>query len=210
MASLALALYVVYLVLAFGGRTLMQLRRTGSTGFKGISGRPGSVEWSAGALFVAALGLGLVAPMLQLAGVLRPVAALDGLVGYTFGVLLYLADLVGTLAAQQAMGASWRIGVDESEKTELITTGPFAVVRNPIFTAMIPASLGIALLVPNVVALAAFLSLVAALELQVRLVEEPYLLRTHGERYAEYASRVGRFVPGIGRLRTRSYHGARR
>jgi hypothetical protein len=42
---------------------------------------------------------------------------------------------------------------------------------NPIVAAMIPTSLGLALLVSNVVALAAFLALVSALELQVRLVE---------------------------------------
>ena len=99
------------------------------------------------------------------------------------------------------MGPSWRIGVDEAERTELVTMGPFAVVRNPIFAAMLPAVLGVALLVPNAVALAGFVALFVALELQVRLVEEPYLLRAHGDRYAEYAARTGRFVPGVGRLR---------
>jgi protein-S-isoprenylcysteine O-methyltransferase Ste14 len=39
-----------------------------------------------------------------------------------------------------------------------------------------------------------------ALEIQVRAVEEPYLLRTHPEEYAEYLARAGRFVPGVGRL----------
>jgi protein-S-isoprenylcysteine O-methyltransferase Ste14 len=43
-------------------------------------------------------------------------------------------------------------------------------------------------------------ALVLALEIQVRLVEEPHLLRAHGSAYGEYASRVGRFVPGLGRL----------
>jgi hypothetical protein len=105
-------------VLAFGLRTVLQLQRTGSSGFKGISGRTGSAEWTGGVLFVFAFGL--------------------------------------------------------------------------------------ALLVPNVVALAAFLALVAALELQVRLVEEPYLMRTHGKGYLLYASRVGRFVPGVGKLKARS------
>jgi SAM-dependent methyltransferase len=42
-----------------------------------------------------------------------------------------------------------------------------------------------------------------ALEVQVRLVEEPYLLRTHGRAYAEYGARTGRFVPGLGRLAPR-------
>ena len=39
------------------------------------------------------------------------------------------------------------------------------------------------------------------LELHVRFIEEPYLLRVHGEQYAAYAAQVGRFLPGIGRLR---------
>jgi drug/metabolite transporter superfamily protein YnfA len=50
MALWALALCVLYLALAFGGRTLLQLRSSGSTGFKGVSGRPLSVEWIGGVL----------------------------------------------------------------------------------------------------------------------------------------------------------------
>lgn len=65
-----------------------------------------------------------------------------------------------------------------------------------------PASLGLALLVPNLVAVVAFLALGIALELQTRVVEEPYLLRTHGRSYADYAAKVGRFFPGVGRLRS--------
>ncbi len=57
MAAYALALYVLYLALAFGARTVLQLRRTGSSGVKGISGRPGSAEWTGGVLFVFAFGL---------------------------------------------------------------------------------------------------------------------------------------------------------
>ena len=41
--------------------------------------------------------------------------------------------------------------------------------------------------------------LVTALEIQVRVVEEPYLARTHGDAYRSYAERTGRFVPGLGR-----------
>ncbi len=209
MAGIALALFALYLALAFGARTALQLRRTGSTGFRGISGRPGSAEWLGGVLFVFALGLGLAAPVLGLAGAVEPVGVLDGGVVRVLGFVLYALGLVGTLAAQGAMGASWRIGVDGSEKTELVTTGPFALVRNPVFSAMVPGFLGLALMVPNAVSLAGVLALVAAVELQVRCVEEPHLRRTHGERYAAYASKVGRFAPGVGTLRPRGGGGRR-
>ncbi len=131
---------------------------------------------------------------------MAPFAVLDNTVAKTLGVALFTLGAVGTLAAQGAMGTSWRVGVDESERTQLVIAGPFAVVRNPIFTAMISASLGMALMVPNTVALAAFASLVAAVELQVRFVEEPYLIRTHGDRYLDYASRTGRLLSGLGRI----------
>lgn len=200
MAELALVAYGVYLALAFGLRTVVQLRRTGDSGFKGVSGRVGSAEWLAGVLFVVALVVGVLAPVLALAGVSEPIEALDTSAVHVAGTVLFVLGLLGTLAAQMAMGESWRIGVDDTEQTELVTQGPFNLVRNPIFSAMLPTSLGLVLMVPSVVALVGLGALFIALELQVRVVEEPYLLRTHGERYAHYAQRVGRFVPGAGRL----------
>lgn len=200
MASLALILYVLYLALAFGLRTLIQLRRTGSTGFYGLGGRPGSAEWLAGIGFTLALLLGAAAPVLALLGLVAPIAALDVAAVHAVGLVLALAGIGVTFYAQVAMGTSWRIGVDEAERTELVTTGPFALVRNPIFAAMLPTGLGLALLVPSEVAFAGFAGLAVALELQVRVVEEPYLRRTHGAAYADYAARVGRFFPGLGRL----------
>jgi protein-S-isoprenylcysteine O-methyltransferase Ste14 len=41
-------------------------------------------------------------------------------------------------------------------------------------------------------------ALIVALHLQVRVVEEPHLLRTHGESYENYRSTAGRFLPRIG------------
>jgi len=197
---LALGLYAAYMALAFGLRTWLQLRRTGESGFKGISGRAGSLEWTAGVLFVVAIAVGVAAPVLDVADVVEPLGALDSAGVRATGVAIFLVGLIGTLYAQVAMGESWRIGVDVEERTALVTTGPFALVRNPIFAAMLPASLGLALLVPNAVALAGLAALWLALEIQVRLVEEPYLLRAHGDSYRQYAARVGRFVPGLGRL----------
>ncbi len=194
-------LVVAYLLLVFGVRTLLQIRRTGSSGFNGISGRPASPEWLGGVLFVVAIVLVLLAPVAQLAGLVDPWSRLDRVGWHAAGIALALAGTVLTFVAQVAMGEAWRIGIDDAERTTLVTSGPFGLVRNPIFAAMIPATLGLLLLTPNVMALAAVIALAVALELQTRVVEEPYLLRTHGDSYAQYAARVGRFLPGIGRLR---------
>lgn len=200
MPELALVLYVVYVLLAFGLRTVLQVRRTGSTGFKGVGGRPGSAEWLAGVGFTVALLLGASAPVLALLDVVEPIDALDGHGAHAVGTVLAVAGIGATLYAQIAMGSSWRIGVDPSERTDLVTTGPFALVRNPIFSAMLPTALGLVLIVPSWVAIVGFAGLFVAIEVQVRVAEEPYLLHAHGDRYAEYARRVGRFVPGVGRL----------
>jgi protein-S-isoprenylcysteine O-methyltransferase Ste14 len=194
MGGLALALYALYLALALGLRLAVHRRRTGSSGFKGISGRPGSAEWLGGVLFVLGWGVGIAGCLFD------PISALDTAAVQVAGLVLYGAGLAGTLVAQEAMRASFRIGVDETERTALVTDGPFALVRNPIYSAMLPALLGLALLAGSAVALAGFVLVVVALELQTRLVEEPYLLRVHGREYSRYAARVGRFVPRLGRL----------
>ena len=200
MSGVALALLAVYGVVAFLFHVLIQLRLTGSTGLHGIS-RGSAAEVLGGVLFLVSFVLAVAAPLLDRADVVEPIGALDGRVAHVAGLVLAIAGILGTAAAQLAMGRSWRVGVDPSERTSLVTGGPFALVRNPIYTAIFPFFIGIALLVGNAVALLAFACAIVALELQTRVVEEPHLLRTHGDDYAGYAARVGRFVPGVGRLR---------
>ena len=195
MPRLTLALYALYLGLTLGWRSWLQLRRTGSTGFVGIS-RTGGLEQLGGSLLVASVVLGLLSPLAELSGALALLTAARPLAG----IALYAAGLALTLAAQLQMGASWRIGVNPAEKTGLVTGGPFAFARNPIFAGMIAAALGLALLVPNLLALLAVGVLIVGLEVQVRLVEEPYLVKQHGDSYLSWARRTGRFCPLLGRL----------
>ncbi|WP_460364852.1 methyltransferase family protein [Actinocorallia lasiicapitis] len=162
--------------------------------------RVGTVRWWARVAFVAALLVGLAGPLAALGG-LDPVSVLDRTAVQGVGLVVAVLGVAGTVAAQWSMGASWRIGVDERERTELVTTGAFALARNPIFTAMIVTAAGLAALVPNPLSLFGLLLTVAAIELQVRAVEEPYLTRTHGAPYRVYSTSVGRFLPGLGTIR---------
>jgi protein-S-isoprenylcysteine O-methyltransferase Ste14 len=195
MTAVALALYVVALVVLFGVRSWLQLRRTGSTGFHGISGTPADAGWWGGVLFVVAMVLGLAGPVLAVADVVPTEPPLAVQVS---GLALALIGFAATLAAQTGMGESWRIGVDTGERTDLVTSGVFAHVRNPIFTAMVVAQLGIVLMVPTWVSALSVVALVVAVQLQVRAVEEPYLRAVHGDAYGDYSASTGRFVPGIG------------
>lgn len=112
---------------------------------------------------------------------------------------LVVAGGILTLAAQRAMGASWRVGIDD-RPTALVTGGPFRAVRNPIFTGMLATLGGLVLVAPSPWSVAGFVFAVTLIALQVRL-EEQHLARLHGDTYAAYAAKVGRFLPGLGRLR---------
>jgi protein-S-isoprenylcysteine O-methyltransferase Ste14 len=197
-AVVALATYIVGGSVGIGWRLWWQWRRTGSTGFKGVSGNIGSTEWFAGLGFILGVLVTFAAPVLQLAGVVAPVFFLRSEWIQIAGIVLAVLGITGTVYAQLVMGSSWRIGVDESETTSLVRHGVFGTVRNPIYSAMFAFWLGSTLITPNVVAIVGYSVLVVSIELQVRLVEEPYLLKAHGESYREYAGTVGRFVPRVG------------
>jgi len=207
MAYVALILQVVFLVTAFVLRSVLHARRTGSIGFRVGSGRRTPAQMlGAGGITAAAIG-SAIGVALELAGAVPSFPLLDklgiGLAGCAVGGFGILVVLKG----QADMGASWRIGVDSTERTELVTTGVFRWTRNPIFLGMLLFWIGIGLTAPNVVTLASAAIALVAIELQVRRVEEPYLLKAHGDVYRRYASETGRLVPWFGKL---SYKGQSR
>jgi protein-S-isoprenylcysteine O-methyltransferase Ste14 len=199
MAGVALGLYVVWAVLAVGWRTAVQYRRTGESGLR-LGAETGTTKWWAKLAFIAAIGIGAAASVGPVVG-LGDIASFDADWLHAVGVVVAIVGIVMTVIAQFAMGNSWRIGVDNDERTALVTGGVFSLVRNPIFTSMLVTSLGLMMTIPNVLSVAGLVLLVVALEVQVRYVEEPYLLNAQADNYRAYARRVGRFAPGLGRLR---------
>ncbi|HKH40468.1 MAG TPA: isoprenylcysteine carboxylmethyltransferase family protein [Solirubrobacterales bacterium] len=200
MATLAIWMLIAFGVLTLGVRAAIQVRRTGSTGLIGLRAGAGVADWVSGILFVGGMAMGAGSIVLVLNDSLEPIDALDVDGVHAAGIALAAAGGLAVFGAQLGMGESWRIGVSDEERTDLITGGWFSLCRNPIYTAMIVGWLGFALLVPTWLGFAAVVVIAAGLELQVRFVEEPYLIRIHGDAYQAYTSRVGRFLPGIGRL----------
>ncbi len=193
-------LYVVFLIVAGGARILIQRRRTGDSGMRFDAGPAGGAHWWVRTVLLAAIALSATAPLAGMAG-LDPLPLLDSPVLRWTGAVVAMLGIAATAASQLAMGDSWRIGVDPNERTALVTGGPFALIRNPIFTAFLTSSAGFMLMTGNILGVLGFVILVAAVEAQVRVMEEPYLREAHGAQYAAYAARVGRFVPYLGRVR---------
>lgn len=122
--------------------------------------------------------------------------ALNSFFEYTFvkylGVILLLIAFAITVISQYQMKDSWRIGIDQTEKTNLITSGMFAFSRNPIFLGMLLSLLGLFLVQPNYITLFFFIITNILIQIQVRL-EEEYLQKIHQEKYQIYKKNTGRF-----------------
>jgi protein-S-isoprenylcysteine O-methyltransferase Ste14 len=199
-AVIALIIVTAFGVLDGAVRARIQRHRTGDSGIRVPAT---AAQWWARGTFAFGLLLpGIAAPVAELLG-LPPLSLLDHLPTRVTGVALAATAVLASFAAQLAMGPSWRTTVDPTERPPLVTGGIFHVVRNPIYTALIIMAIGLTLLVPNAIALAGLVMIIIGSQLQVRLIEEPYLHHIHGSSYDEYTARAGRFVPGIGLGRSR-------
>ncbi len=113
-------------------------------------------------------------------------------------VLVLMAGVIGLfIASSRAMGRNWAIVARTREDHQLVTWGPFAVVRNPIYVALFVWILVMAL------ALGHWRGLILGIPLYwlgtwMRVRREEKLLRAQfGAAYDAYAARVKRFVPGL-------------
>lgn len=113
---------------------------------------------------------------------------------------LTVALFILLVTAQLHLGASWRIGIEEGATPGLITSGLYRFSRNPIFLALLITVASYAVLLPTRLSLVLPLGTYLGIRQQVA-AEEAYLLRAYGDGYRGYARRVGRFLPGVGRLR---------
>lgn len=109
------------------------------------------------------------------------------------GMTLMLFALIWTIVAQNQMKNSWRIGIDNDMKTELVTFGLFSISRNPVFLGMIVSLIGLFLITPNAVSLLFLILGYVLIQIQIRL-EEEHLYRQHGEKYLDYLIRTNRLI----------------
>ncbi len=91
------------------------------------------------------------------------------------------------------MKDSWRAGIPDKDKTELVTSGIYKYSRNPAFLAFDLQYVGVLLLYCNVLSAAFTVFAVVMLHLQI-LQEEKYLEKTFGEEYLNYNKKTFRYL----------------
>jgi protein-S-isoprenylcysteine O-methyltransferase Ste14 len=197
MVFIALVLDLVFILVAFGARTILQRHRTGDSGWR--LGRPHSPgELAARVLLVGAAVLLALSVLTTIPG---RAGTTTGTAPSVLGAVAALAGIALAWIAQLQMGASWRIGIDADERTELIRGGVYRQIRNPIYLGMVVFVIGQVGLLPSAWTVAAAVALFAGAEIQVRAVEEPYLGAVHSAEFDRWAAQAGRFIPRVGRLR---------
>jgi len=187
-----LILLIVFLSVAITGRIALQYKLTGDFGVRPATlSSPWSVKLAGGLLFLSLASASILSTLNTFGFLFYPISSL----AYFFGIAIASFGIALTVISQYQMGISWRIGVDEDEQTKLVTTGIYYYVRNPIYTGIVVFCVGLLTLMPGVYMLITVLVLMIGIEIQVRCVEEPYLIKKHGETFLSYVDRSGRYLP---------------
>jgi len=115
------------------------------------------------------------------------------------GAAVTLCGLFFSVWARHRLGRNWSQAVTLKEGHELITSGPYALVRHPIYTGLLLAVLGCAIARGEWRGLVAFAMVFGELWQKLRL-EEKWMREQFGESYLAYCRRVSALVPFIRKI----------
>jgi protein-S-isoprenylcysteine O-methyltransferase Ste14 len=112
------------------------------------------------------------------------------------GAALTVAGMSFSIWARAILGSNWSSRVTIKQDHQLILRGPYAFVRHPIYTGMLAAVLGTALVYGEARCFAGLLICGFGLWLKSQ-TEEQFMMRQFGEQYAHYRQRVRALVPFV-------------
>lgn len=134
----------------------------------------------------------LAAPVIQIMSMIfewNHMPANARFIGFCIGMLGDLIFLISVLC----MKDSWRAGIPDKDRTELVTSGIYRYSRNPAFFGFDFMYIGLLLMYFNLSMLAVSVFAIIMLHLQI-LQEERYLTENYGESYREYRKHVFRYL----------------
>ncbi|WEO78825.1 isoprenylcysteine carboxylmethyltransferase family protein [Cryobacterium sp. SO2] len=148
-----------------------------------------------------AFGLVLAQILLLVALLIIPHGSVWPVNGFVVATSVALVVVGVTLAVQGSttLGPAMTASPIPRENAPLATNGVYGIVRNPIYTGLMTGGLGLVLFGASLLHVVTWLALVGLLSGKARW-EERMLVDEH-PAYSEYAARVGRFLPGVGRIR---------
>jgi len=199
---LPLAGTVLFIGICFYWRTWLQRRRYGTWGIvllRSTSAAQFVRDGAAVVMFVLLVAQATRAAFWpqSMSFLAAPEPVLD--IARVAGTLLMAGGLILLVTAQLDLGASWRIGIEPDARPGLVTGGLYRFCRIPIFLGFRVIMTGYVLLLPTVLSAALLIGAYVGIRQQVA-AEEAYLGRAYGDAFRDYARRVGRFLPRIGRL----------
>jgi len=191
-----LALFFVGVAAFYTVRIIVAKRRMHASPV--FSGEPGTLHWATHTVFrvFRVLILGVCLVRLAWPGIDRYLVTFDALwhpVVFILGSGLLVAGFLTVILIHFFMGKDWRSGTRAEDGTRLITTGPFAVSRNPMMLCVIAAQVGLFLALPSLFTLVCLVLGVGAVTAQVG-VEEPLLRQRFGAEYDAYSARIPRWL----------------
>ena len=119
-----------------------------------------------------------------------------GLVAVGSGAAVTVGGLLFAVWARRHLASNWSSAVTIKEGHELITSGPYGVVRHPIYTGILTGFLGTAIALSQVRGVVGFVLIFVVLWAKLRK-EEEWMRSEFGETYAGYARRTAALVPYV-------------
>jgi protein-S-isoprenylcysteine O-methyltransferase Ste14 len=120
----------------------------------------------------------------------------QGFTAFWAGAFITVLGMLFALWARSHLGANWSRSVTVKRDHELIITGPYALVRHPIYTGILTGFLGTAVAEGQVRSFIAFLLVSAVLFAKLRL-EESWMRSQFGTTYETYSQHVRALVPFV-------------
>lgn len=120
----------------------------------------------------------------------------DSTLYFWLGFIITTGGLYFSFMARNRLGKNWSQAVTIKADHQLITDGPYAFVRHPIYTGLILGFIGTSIAVGDIRGLIADVLVLAVLLYKLKM-EEKWLFEQFGEPYVQYSRKVAALIPFI-------------
>lgn len=113
-----------------------------------------------------------------------------------FGLLLLAACFLWIQWVFRSLGANLTDTVVTRQNAYMVTKGPYAWIRHPLYTAVLPMGAAVSLITGNGLFFLIALPVIVLLVLRTDK-EEEHLIARFGDSYRQYMASTGRFLPKL-------------